>query len=131
MSTRWKYENPTQIQVLRFIQLLLEFTRSLKSMGRDKGAGPGSKKLPPRDDFRKILSSTSGAAKAGKENLHLVTYHIPTKMYIDHGPIFLESGRAPSGVNSIAIIDKQVFALAVIPTTDTGERVDLIGFDLD
>ncbi|KAJ5906468.1 uncharacterized protein N7473_003384 [Penicillium subrubescens] len=59
--------NPTQIQVLRFIQLLLEFTRSLKSMGRDKGAGPGSKKLPPRDDFRKILSSTSGAAKAGKE----------------------------------------------------------------
>lgn len=59
--------NPTQIQVLRFIQLLLEFTRSLKGMGRDKGAGPGSKKLPPRDDLRKILSSTSGASKAGKE----------------------------------------------------------------
>lgn len=61
--------NTTQTQVLRFIQLLLEFTRSLKSMGRDKGAGPGSKKLPPREDLRKILSSTSGAAgaKGGKE----------------------------------------------------------------
>ncbi|KAF7719558.1 Uncharacterized protein PECH_005523 [Penicillium ucsense] len=64
--------NTTQIQVLRFIQLLLEFTRSLKGMGRDKGAGPGSKKLPPREDLRKILSSTSGAGvtsttKAGKE----------------------------------------------------------------
>lgn len=58
--------NSTQIQVLRFIQLLLEFTRSLKGMGRDKGAGPGSKKLPPRDDLRKILSSTSGA-KVGKD----------------------------------------------------------------
>ena len=57
--------NTTQLQTLRFIQLLLEFTRSLKGMSRDKGSGPGSKKLPPRDELRKVLSST-GASKSGK-----------------------------------------------------------------
>ncbi|KAJ6092834.1 hypothetical protein N7486_008123 [Penicillium sp. IBT 16267x] len=51
--------NEEKLQVLRFIQLLLEFARSLKS-GRSAGAGRGSKKLPPRDELRKILSSTSG-----------------------------------------------------------------------
>lgn len=56
-------DNATQLQVLRFIHLLLEFARCLKSMGRDKGSGPGSKRLPPRDDLRRILSSTSGAPK--------------------------------------------------------------------
>lgn len=60
-------ENPTQLQVLRFIQLLLEFARSLKSMSRDKGSGPGSKRLPPRDDLRRILSSTTGAPSKGKD----------------------------------------------------------------
>lgn len=60
--------NTTQLQILRLIQLLLELTRSLKGMSRDKGAGPGSKRLPPRDELRRILSSTSGAApKAGKD----------------------------------------------------------------
>ncbi|KAJ5574033.1 uncharacterized protein N7459_008460 [Penicillium hispanicum] len=57
--------NPTQLQVLRFIQLLLEFARSLKGGGQSKGSGPGSKKLPPRDELRTILSST-GASKTGK-----------------------------------------------------------------
>lgn len=59
-------DNGTQLQVLRFIYLLLEFARSLKSMGRDKGSGPGSKRLPPRDELRRILSSTTGAPK-GKD----------------------------------------------------------------
>lgn len=58
-------DNATQLQVLRFIHLLLEFARSLKSTGRDKGSGPGSKRLPPRDDLRRILSSTTGAAPRG------------------------------------------------------------------
>ena len=43
-----------------------------------------------------------GAAK-GLENLHLVTYHIPTHNYIDHGPIFYEDGTRPTYVNSIAV----------------------------
>lgn len=50
--------NEEKLQVLRYIQLLLEFARSLKNAGR---FGAGSKKLPPRDELRKILSSTSGA----------------------------------------------------------------------
>lgn len=56
-------ENTTHLQLLRFIQLLIEFGRSLKSMGANaKGAGPGSKRLPPREDLRRILSNTTGSA---------------------------------------------------------------------
>jgi len=53
-----------------------------------------------------------GAAK-GLENLHLITYTIPSKKYIDHGPIFYEDGEIPTYVNSIAI-DKagNVYTLA-------------------
>ncbi|KAJ5689585.1 hypothetical protein N7462_003977 [Penicillium macrosclerotiorum] len=68
--------NSTHIQVLRFIQLLLEFARSLKGMG-NKGSGPGSKKLPPREDLRKILSSTSGVSKSGKDDSESSTELLP------------------------------------------------------
>ncbi|KAL5362757.1 A49-like RNA polymerase I associated factor-domain-containing protein [Aspergillus floccosus] len=54
--------NTTQLQVLRFIFLLLEFARALRSArGDPKASGPGSKKLPSRDDLRRILSSSTGA----------------------------------------------------------------------
>ncbi|MEN8228849.1 MAG: hypothetical protein ABFS38_11905 [Bacteroidota bacterium] len=43
-----------------------------------------------------------GAAK-GLENLHLITYHIPTNTYTDHGPIFYEDGAIPTYVNSITV----------------------------
>jgi len=43
-----------------------------------------------------------GAAK-GLENLHLVTYNIPNRKYIDHGPVFYPDGERPTYVNSIAI----------------------------
>jgi hypothetical protein len=43
-----------------------------------------------------------GAAK-GLENLHLVTYNIPSRKYIDHGPVFYSDGARPTYVNSIAI----------------------------
>jgi len=43
-----------------------------------------------------------GASK-GLENLHLVTYNIPHRKYIDHGPIFYTNGTRPTWVNSIAI----------------------------
>ena len=53
-----------------------------------------------------------GAAK-GLENLHLITYHIPTNDYIDHGPIFYADGSRPTYVNSIAIgKDGTVYTLA-------------------
>jgi hypothetical protein len=46
--------------------------------------------------------SAKGESK-GRENLHLVTYDIPQHKSTDHGPIFLEDGRPPSYVNSIAV----------------------------
>lgn len=53
------------LQVLRLIHLLLEFSRSLKSMGKGSaGAAPGSKKLPLREDLRKALSSTNNSKDA-------------------------------------------------------------------
>lgn len=53
-----------------------------------------------------------GAAR-GLENLHLITYHIPTGKYTDHGAVFYGDGSRPTYVNSIAI-DKNgnVYALA-------------------
>lgn len=53
-----------------------------------------------------------GAAR-GLENLNLITYHIPTNKYIDHGSIFYEDGNRPTYVNSIAIgKDGTVYTLA-------------------
>lgn len=43
-----------------------------------------------------------GAARA-LENLHLVTFNIPNKIYIDHGSICYENGGIPTYVNSIAV----------------------------
>jgi hypothetical protein len=53
-----------------------------------------------------------GAAK-GLENLHLVTYHLPTQTYIDHGAIFYQDGKRPTYVNSIAVgANGDVYTLA-------------------
>ncbi|MBD2704099.1 hypothetical protein IC229_25865 [Spirosoma sp. BT702] len=53
-----------------------------------------------------------GAAK-GLENLHLITYNIPSRTYQDHGPIFYTDGTRPTYVNSIAIGDDgSVYTLA-------------------
>jgi len=61
----------------------------------------------------KGVDDISMGAARGLEDLHLVTYHIPTGKYMDHGPIFYEDGSRPTYVNSIAI-DKQgnVYTLA-------------------
>ncbi len=53
-----------------------------------------------------------GAAK-GLEYLHLVTYNIPRKQYLDLGPVFYDDGSFPTYVNSIAIgPDGDIFTLA-------------------
>jgi hypothetical protein len=49
-------------------------------------------------------STAKGEAK-GLEDLHLITYDIPAKKYIDHGAIFFPDGERPLYVNSIAIGD--------------------------
>jgi hypothetical protein len=43
-----------------------------------------------------------GAAR-GLENLHVITYDIPTNHYVDHGTVFYPDGQRPLYVNSIAI----------------------------
>jgi hypothetical protein len=53
-----------------------------------------------------------GAAR-GLENLHLITYHIPSGKYTDHGPVFYTDGSRPTYVNSITIgKDGNVYTLA-------------------
>jgi hypothetical protein len=49
----------------------------------------------------------------GEEDLHLITYYIPTGKYIDHGAIFFPDGERPKEVNSIAVgKEGSVYALA-------------------
>jgi len=57
--------------------------------------------------------SLPGDAKRREENLHLVTYDIPTHHYTDHGPIFFADGQWPWLVHSIAVgKDGSVYALS-------------------
>jgi len=49
----------------------------------------------------------------GLENLHVVTYHIPTGTYTDHGPVVYPDGDIPTYANSIALDhDGNVYTLA-------------------
>ena len=70
-------------------------------------------------------TTAKGEAK-GVENLHLITYDIPTASCRDHGPVFFPDGERPSYVNSIAVAgDGRVFTIARIPGKQ-GERIDLV-----
>ena len=71
-------------------------------------------------------ATTAKGESKGQENLHLITYDIPTGKYIDHGPIFFKNGQIPSYVNSIAVgKDGTVYALSRI-TENARTRTDLI-----
>ena len=70
--------------------------------------------------------STAKGESKGQENLHLITWHIPTAKYRDHGPIFFENGDRPAYVNSIAVgKDGTVYALTRI-TQNGKTRTDLM-----
>ncbi|GAA4786461.1 hypothetical protein GCM10023231_13080 [Olivibacter ginsenosidimutans] len=49
-----------------------------------------------------VETLAKGGSK-GQEYLHLITYHIPSATYRDHGAIFYENGEWPSYVNAIAV----------------------------
>lgn len=69
-------------------------------------------------------STRKGEAK-GLEDLHLVTYHIPTARHVDHGAIFYSNGDRPLYVNSIAIgTDGTVYSLGRVTAHDK-TRADL------
>jgi hypothetical protein len=87
---------------------------------------------PIYQDGRRVAGKTStamGEAK-GLENLHLITYDIPTMTYRDRGAIFYENGQRPLYVNSIAVgHDNTVYFLARI--TEGGRtRTDLVSVKL-
>src|SRR5665647_122885 len=79
-------------------------------------------------DGKRIMgaSSTAKGEAKGLEDLHLITYDIPTGKYLDHGAIFYPDGQRPLYVNSIAIgADSTVYTLARI-TGNGKTRTDLI-----
>jgi hypothetical protein len=79
-----------------------------------------------KDGRPQIARDKTKIEAQGEENLHLITWDIPTATYTDHGPIFFDNGKRPSYVNSIAIgKDGDVYALSAIEEGGQ-ERTDLI-----
>jgi hypothetical protein len=71
-------------------------------------------------------ASTAKGESKGVEDLHLITYDIPTGAYVDHGAILLPDGQRPAYVNSIAVgKDGTVYTLSRI-TEGGSTRADLI-----
>lgn len=75
-----------------------------------------------------VENIAKGAAR-GLENLHLVTYHLPSDKYQDHGPVFYEDGSRPTYVNSIAVSEDRVYFLARM-VVDGMEVQDLAWVDI-
>jgi len=77
-------------------------------------------------DGKRIAGKTVSAKgeSRGIENLHLITYDIPTAQCTDHGAVFLPNGNRASWVNSIAVgQDGAVYALSRMSVNG---RTDLI-----
>lgn len=51
----------TNMQILRFILILLELTRTLKRSRGGQGQGPDSRKLPAREELRSTLANAAGS----------------------------------------------------------------------
>jgi hypothetical protein len=70
--------------------------------------------------------STAMGESKGIEDLHLITWDIPTQTYTDHGAVQLPNGDRPAYVNSIAVgKDGTVYTLSRI--TEGGHtRTDLV-----
>lgn len=104
--------NITQIQILRFIFLLLEFARSLRS-GRDpKSSGPGSKRMPTREDLRRILSSSTGGAGASDKSSSPPTEAVPESVIDAVRRRFAPQGSSLSK-NDITLLHTTICALSL------------------
>ena len=78
------------------------------------------------DGKRVTGESTIKVGSKGEEDLHLVTYDIPSGKYADHGAIFFDNGQRPTYVNSIAVgKDSSVYTLSRVSESDR-TRTDLI-----
>lgn len=85
---------------------------------------------PIYNDGKRVMGekSTSKGEAKGLENLHLVTYDIPSGKYQDHGAIFYPDGQRPLIVNAIAIGDDGTVYTTAEITEDGKSRTDLISF---
>ncbi|GMW03224.1 MAG: hypothetical protein AMXMBFR84_43580 [Candidatus Hydrogenedentota bacterium] len=70
--------------------------------------------------------STAMGESKGKENVHLITYDIPTLAYTDHGPIFYDDGSRPQYVNSIAVTKEKLVCFLAHVTEGEHPRTDLV-----
>jgi hypothetical protein len=71
-------------------------------------------------------SATAKGEAKGLEDLHLVTWDIPTGTYRDHGAIFFPNGDRPAYVNSLAV-GKDGTAYFLSRVTENGRaRTDLV-----
>jgi hypothetical protein len=70
-------------------------------------------------------ATTAKGEARGLEDLHLVTWHIPTGKYIDHGAIYYDNGERPLYVNSLTLgHDGTIYSLGRV--TENGKtRADL------
>lgn len=82
-------------------------------------------------DGKRVTRSGIGLeAFTGLENLHLITWDIPTGRYTDHGAVFYENGDRPLYVNSIALGRKsEVYALGRV-NRDGNVSPDLFSISL-
>ncbi|QNL51976.1 hypothetical protein H8S90_10590 [Olivibacter sp. SDN3] len=72
------------------------------------------------------LSEIAKGGSKGQEYLHLITYHIPSRSYRDHGPVFYADGDWPSYVNAIAVGDDGAVYTLGRMQHDGAEIADLI-----
>jgi len=62
------------------------------------------------------------------EEIHFVTYHIPTRRYTDHGALALDDGRRPTWAQAIAVgTDKRIYTVSKIASGGRN-KVDLLSF---
>lgn len=77
-----------------------------------------------------LTGAPRGVAKSAEEDedIHLITYHIPSKKYVDHGAVVLEDGQRPAWAQAIAVArNGQVYTVSKIK--ENGRLVaDLISF---
>ncbi|CBF86529.1 hypothetical protein AN2283.2 [Aspergillus nidulans FGSC A4] len=100
--------NTTHLQILRFVLVLLELARALRS-----GKGRGNKRLPSRDDLRRILS---GGSKSSSDNS---TDDLSSSQSTISDPIIdgIRRKFAPSGStvskNDITLLETTICALTL------------------
>ncbi|KAL3465789.1 A49-like RNA polymerase I associated factor-domain-containing protein [Aspergillus heterothallicus] len=61
--------NTTHLQILRFILVLLELCRSLRRGGKQALGGPGSKRLPSREDLPRVLSGGTKLTSSSSDDI--------------------------------------------------------------